>query len=83
MVQENPAKQYVVGVWYYRDATRREYRPWAFSAQDAKFQVEEELKKTTPIPGYVSYVGPFNPDCKCSNECRCGILTAEEATSRA
>lgn len=84
MVQENPAKQYIVRVYDYGTGTRT-YRLWAFSAEDAKSQVNLELegRANDTTRGYIKYVGPFNPDCKCLNECRCGILTMEEARQRA
>lgn len=87
MVQENPAKQYIVRTSYV-GLQPRVYRLWAFSAEDAKSQVNLELELgSQPIGGggrgYITYVGPFNPECKCLNECRCGVLTVEQAKQRA
>lgn len=83
MVQENPAKQYVVRVHnpHLESPGNQEYRLWAFSAEDAKSQVNLELDKSS-ARGRITYVGPYNPECKCAGQCRCGILTAEQAESR-
>ncbi len=81
-MQNNPANQYIVRVWTKGEGFGTiEFRPWAFSAQDARVQIETEMTR-----GYgscnVIYVGPVNPDCKCSSECVCGRLTAVEAKYR-
>ncbi len=73
MIGKEP-NQYIVRVWMESGGTG-EFRPWAFSAEDAKFQVDHELAKCTPRRGYVNYVGPVNPKCECgSNQCYCGAL---------
>lgn len=69
--EKRPAR-YIVRVWSDQSGTV-EFRPWAYSADDAVFQVEGELKKSS-VRSWINYVGPVNPDCKCPNECRCGIL---------
>ncbi len=73
--EKRPA-QYIVRVWmepFGSTSQSVEYRPWAHSAEDAKFQVEEELKVSSRSYSF-RYVGPVNPDCKCTGACRCGVL---------
>lgn len=72
MESEKRPARYIVRVWSEQRGTV-EFRPWAYSAEDAEFQIESELKKSS-IRSCINYVGPVNPDCKCMNECRCGIL---------
>lgn len=67
--ERRPA-QYIVRVWSERRGNM-EFRPWAHSAEDAKFQIENEFKY---YPAQLTYIGPLNPNCKCLNECRCGVL---------
>lgn len=56
-----------------QDETRKVY---AFSAEDATFQVGREIKSCVPTR-YVSYVGPFNPSCAHvgPERCLCGLMT--------
>lgn len=49
-----------------------ERRVWAFSAADAKFQVETYFQDNRDFGGVI-YVGPVNESCQCLNECFCGI----------
>lgn len=73
MEAEKRPAQYIVRVWSDQSHRNLEFRPWAHSAEDAKFQIEFELKKSS-VTQYVSYIGPVNPNCKCLNECRCGVM---------
>ncbi len=68
---ERPNK-YLVRIYYF-DGGPSQRTVFAFSAEDAKFQVNEELSHCYPRRGHVEYVGPVNPDCKCLNDCRCGL----------
>ena len=63
--------QYIVRT-FGENIGNQEHRLWAFSASDAKLQIET-MTKWSSKPMYVCYVGPVNPDCKCLNECRCGV----------
>lgn len=74
MIGKEP-NQYIVRVWMDVNGTT-EWRPWAFSAEDARFQVDQELSKSFPKRGSVTYIGPVNPNCKCLNECRCGVAAS-------
>ncbi len=82
-MQNNPANQYIVRVWKDGQSCPGtiEFHPWAFSAEDARFQVETEMKRGS-VSFYVTYVGPVNAACKCANQCHCGCLTADEAKYR-
>lgn len=77
MTEKRP-NQYIVRVWTHTTASQSggivEFRPWAFSAEDARLQMDLELSKYDPRRGHITYIGPVNPDCTCLNECRCGVL---------
>ncbi len=77
MTMKEP-NQYIVRVWMDGTASQSggtvEFRPWAFSAEDANVQVDLELSKSSPRRGHITYIGPVNPDCTCLNECRCGVM---------
>jgi hypothetical protein len=49
---------------------------WAFSAEDAKFQVETHYKSASAFHGVI-YVGPVNPECLCLGTCFCGASAVE------
>lgn len=50
-----------------------EVRVWAFSAEDAKIQIETWHKDNRNV-GPISYVGPFIHGCGCLHECHCGVV---------
>lgn len=66
-------------VRFYMDSAYREIEcfAWAFSAEDAKYQVELNYGKSSGFRG-VTYVGPVNPSCKCGNKCFCGASPPRE-----
>jgi len=66
----HPVK-YLVRTTHMNGAPVEDHRLWAYSAEDAVFQLETWMGK--PRFHSIIYVGPVNPDCKCLNECRCGV----------
>ncbi len=71
MEAEKRPGRYLVRTIYMNSGPPTNRFLWAYSAEDAKFQVE--LAMGSPRFEQVVYIGPVNPDCKCLNECRCGI----------
>jgi hypothetical protein len=71
MDQEKRPAKYLVRTVHMNSGPRTNLTLYAYSAEDAKFQVE--LAMGMPRFETVVYVGPVNPDCKCLNECRCGV----------
>lgn len=77
MERETKPNQYLVRVEGNFDGRTIEYRPYAWSAADAKFQVESVIQGhgAPDYPARVSYVGPLNPDCKhAPGQCNCGLM---------
>jgi len=74
MLTGKEPRQYLIRTWMDGQGSV-EWTIWAHSSEDAKFQVDLELKQASWIKGCVIYVGPINPDCQCLNECRCGGLS--------
>lgn len=49
---------------------------WAFSAEDAAFQIKTELSRYGTSESRLVYVGPVNPNCSCGGSqeyCHCGV----------
>ena len=63
--------QYIVRSVYMNTGPATDRRVFAYTAEDAVFQVTTMLGK--PRFEEIIYVGPVNPDCKCSGDCRCGV----------
>ena len=64
--------KYIVRVFPHDAGTAEDWKVFAFSAEDAKTQVDTQLRLSTPVRGHIVYVGPVNPSCTCLNKCYCG-----------
>ena len=74
----NQPHRYRVRFWMGSSYRTVECLAWAFSAEDAEYQVRLHYKSSSEFHG-VQYVGPDNPACTCSpGTCYCGASPPRE-----
>jgi hypothetical protein len=77
MLEPRQPNLYVIRIQYLMPPSQEEQRRvWAFTAEDAYFQVNKTLGVGRDRYGFVVYVGPWNPNCSCLDKeraCRCGL----------
>lgn len=74
-------RQYIVRYYSLTEERESEVKVLAWSAADAKLQMEVALKATS-LNSIISYIGPVTGDlCGCLNQCRCGVQAVEDETS--